>query len=199
MASSPSQLASLAHLAQDLVKKTVSSASRAALIFQGVEPAVAPRFATAGLVQPFVDNSVNVDTSAVITGNVFVGTNAVLGRQVVLKSGTHRVEVRHQAVIGDGAVLTAISSDVYSKETGLPTVCIVGTKAVIGPRSVLESCIVEDGAVIGDGSVIGEGAIVGKGAHVDAGTVVPKAKYVPAGEHWGGNPIKYFGPVSNDH
>ena len=157
--------------------------------------AAQPRFRTAGLTRVMVDADARVPQSCVITGNVLVCAQAVLGEQVVIKASTQRVEVRPLASIGDASVISASGPDFYSVETGLPNAVVVGSKAVIGKRVVLDSCIVEEGAVVGDDSVVGEGAVVGRGAVLDPGTLIPNARYVPAGEHWGGAPARFIGIV----
>jgi hypothetical protein len=123
-----------------------SAAKGAQLFAEG--PAAAPKFQTAGVQVPFVDNFATIDPSSVLTGNIVVGSEATVGKQVVVKGLTHRVDIGAFASIGEGAVLTAASASQYSPETGLPNACIVGKNAVVGARAVLESCVVEDEAVV---------------------------------------------------
>lgn len=154
-------------------------------------------FITIGARRPFTANGSLVHLTSTLTGGaVTVQKHVAVGAGSVLRSESELVAIGPDAVIGEKVVMTA---QVARSLTGLPPMTQVGSKCVIGDNTVLVSCMIYDTAKVGKNCVIGEGAVVEPGAEVADDSVVPPGCLVPAGEHWGGNPVEYLGQVEHDH
>ena len=153
----------------------------------------------AGGVVPAMSPWATIHESAVLTGNIRILDDAVVGPRAVIRGDTAQIVVGPKAKIEQEAVLTASHNSFADPVTGIPLQLVVGPSAQIGKGAVLDSCIVEGGAVIGERAVVGRGAIVEAGAKVGDDTVVPPGRRVPAKEEWKGNPATFVGLVGGDH
>ena len=120
-------------------------------------------------VTPVVDPTAFVHPSAVLIGDVIVGTNCYVGPCASLRGDFGRIELRAGANLQDVCVMH-----------GFPgTDTIVEEDGHIGHGAILHGCIVRRNALVGmnavvnDNAEIGESAIVAAMAFVKARMVVP--------------------------
>jgi carbonic anhydrase/acetyltransferase-like protein (isoleucine patch superfamily) len=147
--------------------------------------------------KPFVTNDTFIAPTASVIGNV---TNwdesSVWYGAVVRADSSHPITIGFSSNIQDGAVLTTLSSDTSTLESGFPPVTYVGHYVSIGSGSVLTSCRVEDLVIVGDKCTILEGAIVESNVILEPGTVVPPYARIPTGQRWGGNPAAFIADLT---
>ncbi|HEC76835.1 MAG TPA: gamma carbonic anhydrase family protein [Thermoplasmatales archaeon] len=111
--------------------------------------------------KPFIHDTAIVDESAIIMGNVFVGKNASIWPDVLIRADDEPVFIEEGACIMDKAFIEA-PSEVF-----------------IGKGSVISHGATVHGSRIGENVMVGIGAIVlevevGKNSIIGAGSVVNK-------------------------
>jgi carbonic anhydrase/acetyltransferase-like protein (isoleucine patch superfamily) len=120
-----------------------------------------------------------VHPDATVIGRVWLGPEASVWPQAVLRGDYGEIRIGARTSIQDGTVLHTTAER--------PTV--IGDDCVVGHLAHLEGCTVGDRCLIGSSSVvlnravIGAGSLVGAGALVSEGTVVPpdhRALGIPA-------------------
>ena len=121
-----------------------------------------------------------VHPDATIIGNVWIGAQASVWPQAVLRGDNGEIRIGERTSIQDGSVLHA-TPDHFT---------IVGDDCVIGHLVHLEGCTIESGSLIGNGAVVLHRAIVRSGALVGSNAVVPNDMEVPSGAMALGIPAK---------
>ncbi len=136
---------------------------------------------------PDIHNSVFVDESAIITGNVVIGQDSSVWPLVSIRGDIHHIRIGARTNIQDGSVLHVThDSDYAPGGYGLT----VGDDVTVGHSVVLHACTVENLCLIGMGSVVLDGAVVQSGAMVGAAGLVPPNKVIDGGYMWLGSPVK---------
>jgi carbonic anhydrase/acetyltransferase-like protein (isoleucine patch superfamily) len=135
---------------------------------------------------PIIDETAFVAPSAIVEGEVSIGSHASVWHQSVLRGDSDRIVIGSSTNVQDGAIIHA--------DPGFP--CIVGEAVTVGHRAVLHGCIVEGGTLVGIGALILNGARLGMGSVVAAGAVVTEGMDVPAGTLVAGVPARIVGEVS---
>ena len=119
---------------------------------------------------PSIHKDAFVDESAIVIGDVHIGSKSSIWPLCVLRGDQGAIEIGENSNIQDGSVVHA---------TGGISKAKVGDNVTVGHKVILHGCTIEDwvligmGAIILDLSVIGKGSIVGAGALVTAQTIVP--------------------------
>jgi len=120
-------------------------------------------------ITPVVDPTTYVHPSAVLIGDVIVGSGCYIGPFASLRGDFGRLDVRAGANLQDCCVMH-----------GFPgTDTIVEEDGHIGHGAILHGCVVQRNALVGmnavinDNAVVGESAIVAAMAFVKAGMVIP--------------------------
>jgi carbonic anhydrase/acetyltransferase-like protein (isoleucine patch superfamily) len=129
---------------------------------------------------PVVSDAAFLAPTAVLVGDVVVGSGASVWFGAVLRGDFDRIEVGEGTSVQDNVVLHAAE--------GLPT--LVGRNVTLGHGALLEGCVVEDSAVVGMGCVILQRARIGEGAMIAAGSVVTENQEISAGHLAVGTPAR---------
>ncbi len=136
---------------------------------------------------PQLDETVFIDDSAVVTGNVSIGKDSSVWPCCSIRGDIHVISIGARSNIQDGCILHVTHDSEYAPGGfGLT----VGDDVTVGHNVVLHACTVEDLCLIGMGSVVLDGAIVRSGAMVGAGSLVPPNKELEGGYMWLGSPVK---------
>ncbi|CDW74518.1 UNKNOWN [Stylonychia lemnae] len=135
---------------------------------------------------PVVDNAW-IAPNASLVGEVMVSKWATIWYNVVIRAELNAVRIGHFSSIGDGTVINSASS----LPAGVASSVNIGKNVTIEPNCSIYSCIIDDDCVIGQGSVIMPGARLERGCHVLPNSVVTPGKLIPAGQIWGGNPVRF--------
>jgi gamma-carbonic anhydrase len=121
---------------------------------------VAPRFGPDVFLAP----------TAVVIGDVELGSRVSIWYGAVLRGDVHSIRVGEDSNVQDGAVLHGTLGE-------FPV--IVGARVSIGHQATVHGAIVEDDCLIGIGARILDGARVGGGSLVAAGAVVREGMQIP--------------------
>lgn len=149
-------------------------------------------------VEPRIDASVYVAPTAVICGNVTVGSQARVMFGAVIDSEASGVEIGACCIICENAVVRA------TRVEGVDHPVRIGEHAFISPHATLLGCRVAShayiatGATVLQGSLVGKGAVVAVGALVHAGTKIPDGFFLGPNSIAIGDPLQIFGPGDQD-
>lgn len=136
---------------------------------------------------PHLADSVFVDESAVVTGNVSIGEDSSIWPCCSVRGDIHSISIGARSNIQDGSILHVTHDSEYAPGGNKLT---VGNDVTVGHNVVLHACTVEDLCLIGMGSIVLDGAVVQSGAMVGAGSLVPPNKVLEGGYMWLGSPVK---------
>jgi len=136
---------------------------------------------------PQIADTVFVDESAVVTGNVSIGEDSSVWPCCSIRGDIHSIIIGARSNIQDGSILH-VTHDSEFAPGGFSL--SVGDDVTVGHNVVLHACTVEDLCLIGMGSVVLDGAVVQTGAMVGAGSLVPPNKVLEGGYMWLGSPAK---------
>ena len=136
---------------------------------------------------PQLADSVFVDDSAVVTGNVTVGEDSSIWPCCSVRGDIHSISIGARSNIQDGSILHVTHDSEYAPVGNKLT---VGDDVTVGHNVVLHACTIEDLCLIGMGSIVLDGAVVQSGAMVGAGSLVPPNKVLEGGYMWLGSPVK---------
>jgi len=136
---------------------------------------------------PKLDDSVFVDESAVVIGNVEIGTDSSVWPMCSVRGDIHSIRIGERTNIQDGSILHVTHDGEFSPGGNKLT---IGSDVTVGHNAIVHACTVEDSCLIGMGSVLLDGCIVRAGAMVGAGSLVPPKKVLDGGYLWLGSPVK---------
>ncbi len=136
---------------------------------------------------PDIHQSVFVDDSAIITGDVVIGEDSSVWPLVSIRGDIHHIRIGARTNIQDGSVLHVTHDSDYAPGGYSLT---VGDDVTVGHSVILHACTIENLCLIGMGSVVLDGAVVQSGAMVGAGSLVPPNKVLEGGYMWLGSPVK---------
>ncbi len=114
---------------------------------------------------PVVGESVFVDASAQVIGEVTLGAGSSVWMNAVLRGDVHSITIGERSNVQDGAVLHGMKGR-YA--------VVVGNGCTIGHNATVHGCVLEDDVLVGMGAVVLNGAVIGAGSIVAAGAVVPE-------------------------
>ncbi|HEY8855422.1 MAG TPA: gamma carbonic anhydrase family protein [Candidatus Dormibacteraeota bacterium] len=128
--------------------------------------------------RPSVHPDAYIAPTAVLIGDVDIGSGASVWFGAVLRADEAQIKVGAGANIQDNAVIHCAKD--------LPT--LIEENASIGHSAQLEGCVVEEGAVVGMGATMLQRSRLGKGSLLAAGAVLAEGSEVPAGHMAAGVP-----------
>ena len=144
--------------------------------------------------RPTVDQSAYVAPTAVLCGDVTVGSDCRILFGAVLTAEDGRVEVGERTVVMENALVRGRG----------PTPARLGDDVLVGPHAHVNGAVIEDGAFLATGAAIFPGAVVGAATEVRIHGVVhvnsklaPGAT-VPIGWIAAGDPAQLFSPDRHD-
>jgi carbonic anhydrase/acetyltransferase-like protein (isoleucine patch superfamily) len=143
---------------------------------------------------PAIDRSSFIAPTAVLVGDVNIGSRTRVMYGAVLDSEASRVEVGECTIVCENAVLRATRTEAVQHPVR------VADHVMVGPHATLLGCHVErtayiaTGATILQGARIGVGAVVAVGALVHAGTILPDGYFVPPNMIALGDPVEVRSP-----
>lgn len=134
-----------------------------------------------------------VDDSAVVIGDVVLGTDASVWPHCVIRGDIQRIRIGARTNIQDGTVIH-VTHDSRFCPGGSGTT--IGDDVTIGHRAVLHGCTVESRALIGMNATIMDGAIVGCNVMIGAGSLVPPGSILESGWLYFGSPARRQRPLN---
>jgi len=118
---------------------------------------------------PQFDESVFIDPTARLIGDVVLGPDVSVWPLTVLRADSNRI------VVGDRSVLL----DKVLVESPKDHPVMIEKNVLISHGVILHGCIVREGAIVGIGAIVLDGAEVGRHSIVGSGCVVPPGMRIP--------------------
>ena len=119
---------------------------------------------------PKIDPTVYIDDSALIIGDVEIGSGSNVWFQSIIRGDVNYIRIGSNCNIQDACVLH-VEKDLY------PT--FLEDEVVLGHRVVVHGCRIKRGSLIGIGAIILNGAEIGEESIVGAGSVVTPRTIIP--------------------
>lgn len=141
-----------------------------------------------GYTPQFGENCYLAET-AVIIGNVTMGTDCSIWYNAVIRGDVHYIRLGDRVNVQDNAMLHCT----YEK---FPLQ--IGTNVSIGHNAIVHGCTIHDNVLIGMGSIVMDDCIVESNSIVAAGSVVTQHTHIRAGELWAGIPARKIKDVSQE-
>ena len=118
---------------------------------------------------PQFDESVFIDPSARLIGDVLLGSGVSIWPFALLRADGDRI------VVGETSAL--LDKVLVESPKGHPVV--IERNVLISHGAILHGCVVREGALVGIGAIVLDGAEVGRGALVGSGSLVPPGMNIP--------------------
>lgn len=142
-----------------------------------------------------------VDETAVVIGDVHIGTRSSVWPGSILRGDIHAIRIGADSNVQDGSVLH-VSHDSEFLPGG--AALLLGDRVTVGHKVILHGCEIGDDCLIGMGAIIMDRAVLQPNVVVGAGSVVPGGKLLESGYLYVGSParrvrelteqeLKYFG------
>lgn len=144
-------------------------------------------------ITPSLAEEVYIDETALLIGDVEIGTNSSVWPMSVIRGDVHYIRIGASTNIQDHSVLHVSHASKYSPK-GYPL--HIGNYVTVGHRVILHGCTVGDNCVIGMGSTVMDGAIINSGIMLGAGSLVTPNKELESGYLWMGTPAKKIRPLT---
>lgn len=135
--------------------------------FRGAEPVVGP--------------GTFVAETAVLVGDVRVGSRSSLWYGAVLRGDVYHIQIGDETSIQDNTVVHVISGRHATS---------VGSRVTVGHSAVLHGCTIEDDCIIGMGAVVMDRAHIGRFCVVGAGALVTPDTVIEEGQLVLGSPAR---------
>jgi len=136
---------------------------------------------------PRIGNSVYIDDSAVVIGDVTLGDDVSIWPTAVLRGDVESITIGNGANVQDGSVLHVSHAGKFSPE-GHPLT--IGKSVTIGHRAVVHACTIGDYCLIGIGAIILDGAVLEDYVMLGAGALVTPGKKLESGYLYVGSPAR---------
>lgn len=136
--------------------------------------------------------SVYIDETAVVIGNVTLGDHVSIWPMTVVRGDVQRIEIGEGSNIQDTCVLHVTHAGEFSPD-GYPL--LIGRHVTVGHRAVLHACTIGDHCLIGIGAIVMDGAVVEDEVMLGAGSLVPPGKRLESGFLYVGSPAKQARPL----
>jgi carbonic anhydrase/acetyltransferase-like protein (isoleucine patch superfamily) len=129
---------------------------------------------------PKIDSSAYVAETAVLIGDIEVGSRSSIWENAVLRADWNKIRVGTHTSIQDNVTLHVTPFS--------PT--LIGNYVTVGHNAMIHGAQIGSNVIVGIGSVVLDGAVVEDNSMVAAGAVVPPKMEVPSGHLAAGVPAK---------
>lgn len=143
---------------------------------------------------PSLGERVFVDASAVVIGDVEIGTDSSVWPLVVIRGDMHRIRIGARTSVQDGSVLHITHAGPFNPD-GFPLT--IGDEVTIGHKVLLHGCTIGSRILVGMGSIVMDGAVIEDEVILGAGSLVPPGKVLESGFLYVGSPVKKARPLSD--
>ena len=151
-----------------------------------------------GMILPFdgmtpkVAEDAFVAETAVLIGDLEVGSGASIWYGCVLRADLNRIRVGRNTNIQDGTIVHCNHDPEGNyRETGGGMPTHIGNDVTIGHMALIHACTLEDESFVGMRSVVMDLAVVESRGMLAAGALLTPGKRVPSGQLWAGSPARY--------
>ena len=140
-------------------------------------------------VAPIVAANVFIDDTAVVIGDVVIGSDSSVSFHAVVRGDVHVIRIGHRTNIQDLALLH-VTHDTYP--------LTLGDDITIGHRVILHGCTIRSRVLVGMGAIIMDGAVVEEDCIIGAGSLVTEHTQVPSKSLVIGSPAKVKRTLTDD-
>lgn len=144
-------------------------------------------------VLPHIGQSVFIDDSAVVIGDVTLGDDVSIWPTVVVRGDVESITIGAGTNIQDGSVLHVSHAGPFAP-IGQPLK--IGKGVTVGHRAVVHACTVGDYCLVGIGAIILDGAVLEDYVMLGAGALVPPGKRLESGYLYVGTPARQVRPLT---
>jgi carbonic anhydrase/acetyltransferase-like protein (isoleucine patch superfamily) len=144
-------------------------------------------------IYPTVANSVYIDETAVVIGDVHIGEDSSVWPCTVIRGDVNYIRIGRRTNVQDGSILH-VTAPTEENTDGFPLV--IGDHVTIGHGAILHACCIGDECLIGMGATVLDGAVLENRVLLAAGSLVPPGKRLEGGYLWVGSPVKKARPLS---
>jgi carbonic anhydrase/acetyltransferase-like protein (isoleucine patch superfamily) len=145
-------------------------------------------------ITPQLDDSVYIDETSVIVGDVRLGKDASVWPLVSARGDVNHIEIGERTNIQDNSVLHVTHKNTENPN-GYPL--LIGNDVTIGHKVMLHGCIIKDRVLVGMGSIVLDGATIESDVMIGAGSLVPPNKVLESGYLYVGSPVKQARPLTD--
>lgn len=142
---------------------------------------------------PKIADDAWVDDTAVIIGDVRIGSHSSIWPLSVIRGDVHRIRIGTESNIQDGCILH-VSRDSQYLPGGSPL--WLGDRVTVGHKVILHGCEIANGCFIGMGCTILDGAVLEPKVMLGAGSLVASGKRLEGGYLWLGAPARRVRPLT---
>ena len=136
---------------------------------------------------PSIAEDAWVDPTAVIIGDVELGSGSSIWPLVVVRGDIHHIKIGSNTNIQDGSIVH-VTHDSRFNPGGYPT--IIGDSVTVGHKVMLHGCTIGSNCLIGMRAVVMDGAVIESRVVLGAGSLVPGGKILESGYLWHGSPVR---------
>ncbi|PKI01147.1 gamma carbonic anhydrase family protein [Glaciecola sp. 33A] len=145
-------------------------------------------------ITPTFDNSVYIDDSAVLVGDIVLGEQSSIWPLVAARGDVNVIRIGQRTNVQDGSVLH-VTRRTKQNPTGFPL--IIGDDVTVGHKCMLHGCELGNRILVGMGAIIMDGAIVQDDVFIGAGSLVAPNKILESGYLYVGNPALKKRPLKD--
>lgn len=143
---------------------------------------------------PKIGERVFIDHSAVVLGDVVIGTDSSVWPLVVIRGDMHSIRIGARTSVQDATVLHITHASDFNPG-GFPL--IIGDDVTIGHQAMLHGCTVGNRVLVGMKAMIMDGAVVEDDVIIGAGSMVTPGKRLESGYVYMGSPAKKIRPITD--
>ena len=144
--------------------------------------------------QPNIGDSVYIDDSAVVIGDVTLADDISVWPTAVIRGDVESITIGAGTNIQDGSVLHVSHA---SKFTNRSYPLVIGKGVTIGHQATVHACTVGDYCLVGVGAILLDGAIMEDYVMLGAGALVPPGKKLESGFLYVGTPARQIRPLKD--
>ncbi|WP_217875417.1 gamma carbonic anhydrase family protein [Pseudoalteromonas shioyasakiensis] len=144
-------------------------------------------------ITPTYDNSVYIDESSVLVGDITLGKDSSVWPLVAARGDVNYIRIGERTNIQDGSVLHLTRAS-KSNPDGYPL--IIGDDVTVGHKVMLHGCQLGNRILVGMGAIVMDNAIVDDDVIIGGGSLVPPNKRLESGYLYVGSPVKQARPLT---
>jgi len=144
---------------------------------------------------PRIDPTVFIAETAVIVGDVQIGSQSSIWYNVVARADVNFIRIGSRTNIQDLSMLH-VTHRKNAEDPGAPL--IIGDDVTVAHSVTLHGCTVQNGAFIGMQAIVMDKVVVGEGALIGARALVTEGTRIPPHTMWIGAPAKYKRDLTSD-
>jgi carbonic anhydrase/acetyltransferase-like protein (isoleucine patch superfamily) len=144
--------------------------------------------------RPKIGDSVYIDNSAVVIGDVTIGDDVSIWPTCVVRGDVESITLGAGTNVQDGSVLHVSHATPLS---GISYPLVIGKGVTIGHKAVIHACTIGDYCLIGMGSIIMDDAVIEDYVILGAGSLVPSGKRLESGYLYVGAPARRIRPLKD--